>query len=192
MLHLERHAQNEIDVTADERGELEAVIRKRGGSAALARRARCVLLRAEGEPRVDIRAKLAWNDAFVTRWTKAFALQGLAGRVSLHPGRAPAWSLAFRRPRASNPPGEGPRPRKIGFHHLLLLARLAHRKNALPGIRRRHHLPQDDEIAVGIAQSLPRTAPVQCGRQGGMGQDGEASACLENPLHSPFPPELGQ
>ena len=78
-----------MKLTADERGELEAVIRKRSGSAALARRARCVLLWADGERRVDIRAKLACNDAFVTRWTKAFELQGLAGLVSLHPGRAP-------------------------------------------------------------------------------------------------------
>jgi hypothetical protein len=38
---------------------------------------------------MDIRTKLACNDAFVTRWTKAFEFQGLAGLVSLHPGRAP-------------------------------------------------------------------------------------------------------
>ena len=40
-----------MKLTADERGELEAVIRKRSGSAALARRARCVLLWADGERR---------------------------------------------------------------------------------------------------------------------------------------------
>jgi len=28
---------------------------------------------------VDIRAKLACNDGFVTRWTRAFELEGLAG-----------------------------------------------------------------------------------------------------------------
>src|SRR6266705_7055256 len=78
-----------MTLTADERAELEAVMRKRHGNAALARRARCVLLWADGERRVDIRAKLACNDAFVTRWTKEFELQGLAGLVSLHPSRAP-------------------------------------------------------------------------------------------------------
>ena len=41
-----------MTLTADERGDLEAVIRKRSGSAALARRARCVLLWADGERRV--------------------------------------------------------------------------------------------------------------------------------------------
>ncbi|WP_256558476.1 hypothetical protein [Pseudomonas sp. S3E12] len=34
-------------LTADERGELEAVIRKRSGVVALQRRARCVLLWAD-------------------------------------------------------------------------------------------------------------------------------------------------
>jgi transposase len=70
-----------MTLTADERGDLEVVIRKRSGSAALARRvrrARFVLLWADGERRVDIRFKLACNDAFVTRWTRAFELQGLA------------------------------------------------------------------------------------------------------------------
>ena len=56
-----------MTLTAGERGVLEAVTCKRSGSAALARRARCVMLWADGERRLDIRAKLACNDAFVTR-----------------------------------------------------------------------------------------------------------------------------
>ena len=89
-------------LTDDERGQLEAVIRKRSGSAALARRARCVLLWADCERRVDIRAKLACNDAFITRWTQAFELQGLAGLVSLHPGRAPVHPVAKLEARVLN------------------------------------------------------------------------------------------
>ena len=50
---------------------------------------RCVVLWADGERRVDIREKLACNDAFVTKWTTSFGAQGLAGLVSLHPGLAP-------------------------------------------------------------------------------------------------------
>jgi len=47
-------------LAADERGELEAVIRKRsGGAAALARWGRCVLLWADGERRGDIRGEVA-------------------------------------------------------------------------------------------------------------------------------------
>jgi len=81
-------------LTSEQRSELDAVMRKRHGNAALARRARCVLLWAAGERRVDVRTKLACNDAFVTRWTSAYEAQGLAGLVSLHPGRAPKRPVA--------------------------------------------------------------------------------------------------
>src|SRR6266571_3069537 len=91
-----------MTLTTDERDELEAVIRKRHGNAALARRARCVLLWADGERRVDIRDKLACNDAFVTRWTKAFEFQGFAGLVSLHPGRTPRQPVAKLEARVLN------------------------------------------------------------------------------------------
>lgn len=81
-------------LTNEQRSELDAVMRKRHGNAALTRRARCVLLWADGERRVDIRSKLACNDAFVSRWTAAFDEQGLAGLGSLHPGRAPKRPVA--------------------------------------------------------------------------------------------------
>jgi len=81
-------------LTSEQRTELEAVMRKRHGNAALARRARCVLLWADAERRVDIRSKLACNDAFISRWTQAFEAQGLAGLVSFHPGRAPKQPVA--------------------------------------------------------------------------------------------------
>jgi transposase len=89
-------------LTNEQRSELGAVMRKRHGSAALARRVRCVLLWADGERRVDIRSKLGCNDAFVSRWTAAFDEQGLAGLVSLHPGRAPARPVAKLEARVLN------------------------------------------------------------------------------------------
>jgi len=83
-----------MTLTADERAELEAVMRKRHGNAALARRARCVLLWADGERRVDIRTRLACNDAFVPRWTKAFEFQG--------------WQVWCRCTRAARPSNRSP------------------------------------------------------------------------------------
>ncbi|WDM68431.1 IS630 family transposase [Xanthomonas cucurbitae] len=77
-------------------------MRKRHGSAALARRARCVVLWSDGERRIDIRSKLACNDAFVSKWTAAFQAQGLAGLVSLHPGRAPKMPTAKLEARVLN------------------------------------------------------------------------------------------
>ena len=81
-------------LTIEQRAELDAVMRRRHGNAALARRARCVALWSDGERRVDIRSKLACNDEFVSKWTRAFTAQGLAGLVSLHPGRAPRTPVA--------------------------------------------------------------------------------------------------
>lgn len=77
-------------------------MRQRHGPAALARRARCVLLWADGQRRVDIRRALACNDGFVTRRTKAFEFQGLSGLVSLHPGRAPRQPVAKLEARVLN------------------------------------------------------------------------------------------
>lgn len=91
-----------MTLTPEQRDELESVMRKHNGNAALARRARCVLLWADGERRVDIRSKLACNDAFVTRWTSAFGEQGLAGLVSLYPGRAPKTAPARLEARVLN------------------------------------------------------------------------------------------
>ena len=51
---------------------------------------------------MDIRTKLTCNDAFVTRWTTAFEQQGLAGQVSLHPGRAPVRPVAKLEARVLN------------------------------------------------------------------------------------------
>ena len=79
-----------ISLSEEQRAELQALTRSRHGSAAVVRRARCILLWAAGERRVDIRDKLACNDSFITRWTRAYADQGLPGLVSYYPGRAPA------------------------------------------------------------------------------------------------------
>ncbi len=89
-------------LTSEQRAELDAVMRKRHGNAAILRRARCVMLWAGGERRVDIRDKLACNDAFVTKWTSAFDSQGLAGLVSLHPGRTPKVPVAKLEARVLN------------------------------------------------------------------------------------------
>jgi len=66
-------------LTIEQRAELDAVMRRRHGNAALARRVRCVVLWSKGERRVDIRSKLACNDEFVSKWTSAFEAQGWLG-----------------------------------------------------------------------------------------------------------------
>lgn len=78
-----------ITLSEEHRADLQSLTRSRHGSAAVVRRARCILLWSAGERRVDIRDKLACNDGFITRWTRAYAEQGLPGLVSYYPGRAP-------------------------------------------------------------------------------------------------------
>ena len=89
-------------LTIEQRAQLEAVMRRRHGHAALARRARCVVLWSDGERRVDIRSKLACNDEFVSKCTSAFEAQGLAGLVSVHPGRVPKTPTAKLEARVLN------------------------------------------------------------------------------------------
>lgn len=100
MLHLGGYAQDDVDSRRARRtgsGDSQAQWQRGTGAAS-----GCVLLWADGERRVDIRAKLACNDAFVMRWTKAFEYQGLAGLVSLHPGRAPVRPVAKLEARVLN------------------------------------------------------------------------------------------
>jgi DDE superfamily endonuclease len=68
----------------------------------LARATTALIGGTDGERRVDIRSKLACNDGFVTRWTQAFELEGLAGLVSLHPGRTPERPVAKLEARVLN------------------------------------------------------------------------------------------
>lgn len=84
---------NKLALRKSEIAELKSVMRKQRGNAALVRRARCVLLCAQGERRVDIRSKLGCNDHFVTRWTATYAKYRLSGLVSSYPGRPPKRSI---------------------------------------------------------------------------------------------------
>ena len=51
-----------LKLSEQEMAELQGVMRKQTGNAALARRARCVLLCATGARRVDIRQALGCDD----------------------------------------------------------------------------------------------------------------------------------
>lgn len=83
-----------LKLSEQEMAELQSLMRKQTGNAALARRARCVWLCAKGSRRVDIRQVLGCGDGFISRWTRAYAAGGLAGLVSHHPGRAPVRPVA--------------------------------------------------------------------------------------------------
>lgn len=74
-------------LTDSERNELERRVSGRRVRADDARRARCILLLAEGMTWAEIRTRLGCNDGFISRWSGRFAKERLAGLYSRHPGR---------------------------------------------------------------------------------------------------------
>jgi transposase len=59
----------------------------RNGRADSARRARLILLLAEGLTWVEIRAKLDCGDSYISRWSKRFEVDRLGGLFARHSGR---------------------------------------------------------------------------------------------------------
>ncbi len=79
---------NEIKLTVIERKELERISRAQAVDAAQSRRARLILLLAEGAKWMSIRDKLDCDTRFISRWRGRFIAEGLAGLFSRHAGRA--------------------------------------------------------------------------------------------------------
>ena len=75
-------------VLPEERRELERRIRSRTLRADDARRARLILMLAEGESYLQIRRTLGCNPNYVSRWKSRFEQDGLAGLFSRHGGGA--------------------------------------------------------------------------------------------------------
>src|SRR3990170_4120056 len=79
-----------MSVTKAQRMELERRVMSRRGRADEARRARCILLLAEGSTWARIRAQLGCNDSYIARWSRRFEAEGLAGLYSRHRGQPPS------------------------------------------------------------------------------------------------------
>ena len=78
----------EIKLTKIERKELERISRAQAVSVAQSRRARLILLLAQGAKWVSIREKLGCDTRFISRWRGRFIAERLAGLFSHHAGRA--------------------------------------------------------------------------------------------------------
>lgn len=74
-------------LTENERMELQRQANARTGRADSARRARLVLLLAEGFTWAEIRAKLDCPDSYINRWSKRFEAERLSGLFARHAGR---------------------------------------------------------------------------------------------------------
>ena len=69
----------EMTLSTRERRELQWQAGARNGRADQARQARLILLRSEGLPWAQIRAKLECGDSYVARWSQRVATDRLAG-----------------------------------------------------------------------------------------------------------------
>ena len=78
---------NTITLTKSERMELTKQAASRSGRAEDARRARLVLLLAEGHTWDDICDRLACSRGFIDSWSKRFAAERVAGLYSRHRGQ---------------------------------------------------------------------------------------------------------
>ena len=89
-------------LTATKRSALEAIQRRTTVSAGLARRARMVLLRADGTSLADVARRVEVAPRVVAKWLKRYRQQGLRGLGDkAHPGRPPGFS-----PRSGGPSGQ--------------------------------------------------------------------------------------
>jgi transposase len=76
-----------MQLTDFELAELQRQANARGDRADSVRRARLILLLAEGLTWAQIRSKLDCGDSFIDRWSKRFAADRLAGLFARYAGR---------------------------------------------------------------------------------------------------------
>jgi transposase len=76
-----------MKLTKSERMELERQASTRTGRADEARHARLILLLADGLTWAEIRGKLDCGDSYISRWSKRFEADRLAGLFARHAGR---------------------------------------------------------------------------------------------------------
>src|SRR5438477_77466 len=76
-----------MNLTKSERLELQRQASARNGRADSARHARLILLLAEGLTWAEIRIKLDCGDSYISRWSKRFEADRLAGLFARHAGR---------------------------------------------------------------------------------------------------------
>src|SRR6266404_9344714 len=82
-------SKDPVRLTPQDRQVLEARARSRSGRADEARRARVVLMLADGETYDGIQEAVGCGRAYISRWRGRFLEQGVAGMYARHKGRKP-------------------------------------------------------------------------------------------------------
>lgn len=82
-------SKHPVRLTPQDRQALEARLRSRSGRADDARRARVILMLADGETYDAVVEAIGCGRAYVSRWRERFLEQGVAGMYARHKGRKP-------------------------------------------------------------------------------------------------------
>src|SRR5260221_2827727 len=82
-------SKDPVRLTPQDRQVLEVRARSRSGRADEARRARVVLMLADGETYDGIQEAVGCGRAYISRWRGRFLEQGVAGMYARHKGRKP-------------------------------------------------------------------------------------------------------
>lgn len=91
-----------MNLSAAERGQLEAIVRSRTMRAADVRRSKLILMLEDGESREAIMRRLECDSRFLSRWSSRFLSERLGGMYARHPGRAPKQPVAKLEARVLN------------------------------------------------------------------------------------------
>jgi transposase len=91
-----------VELSAAERNHLTAMLRSQTAAAAQVKRAKLILMLAEGASRTSIKQRLECDSRFIARWSARFLTDRLAGMYGRHPGRAPKQPAAQLEARVLN------------------------------------------------------------------------------------------
>jgi len=161
-----------------ERMELERRVASRRGRADEARRARCILLAADGATWAEIRTQLDCPDSYIARWTKRFAAERLAGLFSRHRGQPPTKLTPRLEARildaTRRPPSDGSThwsTRRLGKHlglSHMMVARVWAKHRLKPHRLERYMASDDPDFErkaadiIGLYLNPPQHAAVFC------------------------------
>jgi transposase len=167
-----------MDLSNVERKELERRVASRKGRADEARRARCILLAADGATWAEIRMQLDCPDSYIARWTKRFEAERLAGLFSRHRGQPPRKLTPRLEARileaTRRPPSDGSThwsTRKLGKHlgvSHMMVARVWAKHRLKPHRLERYMASDDPDFEqkaadiIGLYVNPPQHAAVFC------------------------------
>ena len=165
-----------VQLTASEQKELLFRARSRSIPAGHVRRARLILMLAEGKSYQAIQEELLCDATFVVRWKKRFLKDRIAGLYARHPGRA----VEKRTPRLEakilewtrRPPPDGSThwstrklAKHLGVHHMMV-ARVWKRARLQPHRIERYLMSNDPDFeqkaaeVIGLYVNPPQHAAV--------------------------------